>query len=181
MASLSPAELKHSKNFPFNFIVNMIDGGFFGLGLGFASFSTVLPLFVSNLTHLAILIGLIPAIHMVGWQLPQLFTARRVAQQKRYKPMVMFFTIQERLPFLGLAEFSWFIPNIGPKIALVLTFMFLVWQGLGGGFTATAWQSMIGKIIPADRWGIFFGFQSAASNLLVQCGCSDCGGSFGKE
>ena len=170
MASLSPAALKHSKNFPFNFIVNVIDGGFFGLGFGFASLSTVLPLFVSHLTHSAILIGLIPAIHVVGWQLPQIFTAQRVARQKRYKPMVMFFTIQERLPFLGLAVVSWFIPSIGPKIALALTFLFLVWQGLGGGFTATAWQSMIGKIIPRERWGVFFGSQSAAANLLASAG-----------
>lgn len=170
MATLSPTALKHSKNFPFNFIVNVIDGGFFGMGLGFASFTTVLPLFVSNLTHSAILIGLIPAIHIVGWQLPQLFTVQRVARQKRYKPMVMFFTIQERVPFLGLAVISWFIPSIGPKIALALTFACLVWQGLGGGFTATAWQSMIGKIIPRERWGVFFGFQSAAANLLGSVG-----------
>ena len=170
MATLSPAILKQSKNFPFNFIVNVIDGGFFGMGLGFASFSTVLPLFVSNLTDSAILIGLIPAIHVMGWQLPQIFTARRVARQKRYKPMVMFFTIQERLPFLGLAAVSWFIPSIGPKLALILTFIFLVWQGLGGGFTANAWQSMIAKIIPPDRWGVFFGSQSAASNLLGSVG-----------
>jgi MFS family permease len=170
VATLSTAEIKHGKNFPFNFIVNVIDGGFFGLGLGFASFTTVLALFVSNLTDSAILIGLIPAIHVVGWQLPQLFTAHRVAQQKRYKPMVMFFTVHERLPFLGLAAVSWFIPNIGPKIALFLTFSLLVWQGLGGGFTATAWQSMIGKIIPRERWGIFFGFQSAAGNLLASIG-----------
>lgn len=170
MATLSTTAIKHGKNFPFNFIVNVIDGGFFGLGLGFASFSTVLPLFVSNLTDSAILIGLIPAIHVVGWQLPQLFTAHRVAQQKRYKPMVMFFTIQERLPFLGLAAVSWFIPNIGPKIALLLTFTLLVWQGFGGGFTATAWQSLIGKIIPRDRWGVFFGFQSAAGNLFASAG-----------
>ena len=170
MAALSTSSIERSKNFPFNFIVNVIDGGFFGFGLGFASFSTVLPLFVSNLIDSAILIGLIPAIHIVGWQLPQLFTAQRVAQQKRYKPMVMFFTIQERLPFLGLAAVSWFIPNIGPKIALWLTFLLLVWQGFGGGFTATAWQSMIGKIIPRERWGIFFGFQSAAGNLLASVG-----------
>ena len=170
MATLSPAALKQNKHFPFNFLVNVIDGGFFGLGLGFASFSTVLPLFVSNLTDSAILIGLIPAIHVVGWQLPQLFTAHRVSQQKRYKPTVMFYTIQERLPFLGLAVVSWFIPKIGPEIALFLIFMLLVWQGLGGGFTATAWQSMIGKIIPRDRWGLFFGSQSAAANLLASVG-----------
>lgn len=170
MATLSPAALKQNKHFPFNFLVNVIDGGFFGLGLGFASFSTVLPLFVSNLTDSAILIGLIPAIHVVGWQLPQLFTAHRVSQQKRYKPTVMFYTIQERLPFLGLAVVSWFIPKIGLEIALFLIFMLLVWQGLGGGFTATAWQSMIGKIIPRDRWGLFFGSQSAAANLLASVG-----------
>jgi MFS family permease len=170
VANLSTTASIHSKNFPFNFIVNVIDGGFFGLGLGFASFSTILPLFVSNLTDSAILIGLIPAIHIVGWQLPQLFTAHRVAQQKRYKPTVMFFTVHERLPFLGLAAVSWFIPSIGPKIGLLLTFMLLVWQGFGGGFTATAWQSMIGKIIPKDRWGVFFGFQSAAGNLLSSAG-----------
>lgn len=148
----------------------MIDGGFFGLGLGFASLSTVLPLFVSNLTDSAILIGLIPAIHVMGWQLPQIFTAHRVAQQKRYKPMVMFFTIHERLPFFGLALVSWFIPSIGPKVALILTFVLLVWQGLGGGFTATAWQSMISKIIPQEKWGVFFGFQSAAGSLLASLG-----------
>jgi MFS family permease len=170
MAIPSIAAIKHAKNLPFNFLVNVIDGGFFGMGLGFASLTTVVPLFVSNLTDSAILIGLIPAIHVMGWQLPQIFTAQRVAQQKRYKPMVMFFTVHERLPFLGLALISWFIPNIGPKIALILTFVMLVWQGLGGGFTANAWQNMIGKIIPRERWGVFFGFQSAAGNLLASVG-----------
>ena len=170
MATLNTSTIEQNKNFPFNFIVNVVDGGFFGLALGFASFSTVIPLFVSTLTDSAILIGLIPAIHVVGWQLPQLFTAHRVSQQKRYKPMVMFFTIHERWPFFGLAIVSWFVPKIGPEIALALTFMLLIWQGFGGGFTATAWQSMIGKIIPADRWGLFFGVQSGAANLLASVG-----------
>src|SRR4030042_939529 len=94
MASLSTSAIEQNKNLPFNFIVNVLDGGFFGLGLGFASFSTVIPLFVSTLTDSAILIGLIPAIHVVGWQLPQLFTAQRVSQQKRNKPRGLFFGFQ---------------------------------------------------------------------------------------
>ncbi len=175
MATPSAALIKQAKNLPYNFIVNVIDGGFFGLGLGIASLSTVIPLFVSNLTKSAILIELIPAIHVMGWQLPQIFTAHRVARQKRYKPMVMFFTVHERLPFLGLAIISWFIPTIGPKIALVLTFIMLVWQGFGGGFTANAWQNMILKIIPRDRWGVFYGAQSAAGNLLASLGAAIAG------
>jgi MFS family permease len=170
VATLSPALLKQAKNLPFNFIVNVMDGGFFGFALGFASFTTVLPLFVSNLTHSAVLIGLIPAIHTLGWYLPQVFTAQRVSQLKRYKPMVMFWTIHERVPFLGLAILAWFVPRIGPSITLTLTFTLLVWQGFGGGMAANPWQNMIGKIIPRERWGIFFGSQTAASTLLGAVG-----------
>lgn len=151
----------------FNFTVNLLDGAFFGFALGFASFVTIIPLFVSKMTGSALLIGLIPAIHTVGWQFPQLFTAQRVARQPRYKPMVMVMTIHERLPFLGLALVAWTIPTIGVQTALILTFILLIWQGIGGGLTATAWQSMVGKIIPADIRGTFFGAQSSAANLLA--------------
>lgn len=154
-----------NKNLRFNFIVNVLDGNFFGFALGFASFVTILPLFVSTMTDSAILIGLVPAIHSVGWQLPQLLTVDRVTRLSRYKPMVVLMTLHERLPFFGLAVVAWFIPSLGPKLALLLTFGLLIWQGLGGGFTATAWQAMIGKIMPVNRRGIFFGAQSAAANL----------------
>lgn len=159
--------LKHLR---FNVTVNLLDGAFFGFAIGFASFVTIIPLFVSTLTGSAILIGLIPAIHSVGWQLPQLFTSHRVARQKRYKPMVLLMTTQERLPFLGLALVALLAPRLPVDLTLALVFFLLVWQGLGGGFTATAWQSMIGKIIPSERRGTFFGAQSASANALASLG-----------
>ncbi len=155
------------KNLVHNFVVNLFDGGFFGFALGFASFVTVIPLFVSTMTNSALLIGLIPAIHNVGWQLPQLLTANRVARLRRVKPMVLLITINERFPFLGLAAIAWFAPYLHVKLALVLTFLLLIWQGLGGGFTATAWQSMIVKIIPSELRGTFLGAQGSAANLLA--------------
>lgn len=155
------------KNLRFNVIVNMLDGGFFGMALGFTSFSTILPLFVSRMTSSAILIGLIPAIHNVGWQIPQLFIARYVAGLKRYKPMTLWMTLNERIPFLGLAAVAWLIPTIGNKTALVLTFILLIWQGLGGGFGGVPWQSMIAKLIPSENRAAFFGFQSAFANVLA--------------
>lgn len=158
------------KNLRFNWIANLVDGGFFGFALGFASFVTILPLFVSTMTDSAILIGLIPAIHSVGWQLPQLMMANHVSRQKRYKPLVLLATVQERLPYLGLVLVAWFLPALGNQAALVLTFGLLIWQGLGAGFTATAWQSMIGKIIPSEQRTTFFGSQSAVANLLSSLG-----------
>lgn len=146
---------------------NLMDGALFGMALGFASFSTILPLFVASLTQSALLIGLVPAIHGVGWQLPQLFTASHVSRLRQYKPTVLLMTIHERVPFFGLAIIALLLPLIGRQAALVLTFLMLIWQGLGGGFTANAWTSMISKIIPAETRGTFFGFQAALANLLI--------------
>ncbi len=160
-------ELNSKKTLKFNVIVNLLDGGFFGFAIGFASFVTILPLFVSTLTNSAILIGLVPAIHNMGWQLPQLLIANRVAKKTRYKPMVLLMTIHERLPFLGLALVAWFMGFLGQKLALYITFFLLIWQGLGAGLTANAWQSMVAKIIPAQYRGTFIGSQASAANFLA--------------
>ena len=167
MENMSRLEESIRKHLRFNLTVNLMDGGFFGLGWGFGSIGTIIPLFVSHMTTSALLIGLIPSIHAVGWQLPQLFMANSVSRLRRYKPMVMLMTIQERLPYLGLALVALFLAKLGNTFALVLTFGLLVWQGLGAGFTANAWQSMIAKIIPSDLRGTFFGAQAAIANILM--------------
>ena len=159
-------DTKTRKNLRFNFTVNVLDGGFFGAALGFASFITIIPLFVGNLTESAVLIGLIPAIHAVGWELPQLFTAPRVSRLSKYKRWALLMSLNERLPFLGLAVVAWFSPRLGIQWSLILTFVLLIWQGFGGGFTATAWQSLMAKIIPMNLYGTFFGIQSSAVNFL---------------
>ena len=170
MNSCFPSPLwkkKTKKNLKFNLTVGLIDGSLFGVALGFASFGTILPLFVASMTSSALLIGLVPAIHSVGWQLPQLFTASSISRMRRYKRTVIMTTIHERVPFLGFAIIALLLPFIGLKIGLVATFLFLIWQGLGGGFTANAWTSMVSKIIPSETRGSFFGMQSGLANLFI--------------
>ena len=153
------------KNIRFNFTVNVLDGAFFGFAFGFSSYVTVIPLFVASLTSSSILIGLVASLHMIGWQLPQLLTANRVARLRRYKPMALLMTVNERVPFFGLALVALSVPTLGRETALLLTFPLLIWQAMGAGLTGTPWQSMIAKIFPADIRGTFYGTQSAAANL----------------
>lgn len=164
---LTTLEKDIRENLKHNITVNLWDGGIFGAALGFASFSTILPLFAASMTDSALLIGLVPAIHSVGWQLPQLFTAGHVARLRRYKRTVLLMTIHERVPFLGFAIVALCLPILGIRSGLILTFLLLIWQGLGGGFTANAWTSMISKIIPTESRGTFFGFQAGLANLLI--------------
>ena len=153
------------KNVRFNFTVNVLDGAFFGFALGFASYVTVIPLFISTLTDSSVVIGLVAAMHGIGWQLPQLFTANRVARLRRYKPMSLLMTLNERIPFVLLAIIAFSIPVLGKNVALILSLIAIIWQAMGGGLTGTAWQSMIAKIFPPEIRGTFYGTQSAAANL----------------
>jgi MFS family permease len=150
------------RNLRYNFTVNILDGGFFGLAIGFTSFITIIPLFVAQMTESALLIGLAPAIHSVGWQFPQLLTAGWVSRSKRIKPLVLQATLHERIPFLGLAAVAWFLPQLSPQTALILTFILLTWQGFGGGLTANPWTSLMTKVIPTNLHSTFFGAQMAA-------------------
>ncbi len=167
MLPLSKVEQFGRKHLRFNVTVGFIDAGMFGIALGFASFGTILPLFVASMTDSATLIGLVPAIHSAGWLLPQLFTASHTSRLRRYKPTVLLNTIHERIPFLGFAIVALLLPRIGLQAGLIATFVFLIWQGLGGGFTANPWTSMISKIIPSENRGTFFGTQAAVANLFI--------------
>ena len=150
-----------------NAFVNIINGALFSLGVtGLASYVTIIPLFLSYLTESTVLIGFAAALFHIGLQVPQLLTSGYVAGLSRFKPMVLATTLFERLPFFGLALVALALPVIGRDAALLLTFILLGVQSLSGGFTSTAWQSMISKIIPPHFLGSFFGIQSAAGSLL---------------
>ena len=167
MLPLTKIEQFARKHLRYNVTVGMIDGGLFGIALGFGSFGTILPLFVASMTGSATLIGLVPAIHTAGWLLPQLFTASYTSRLRRYKRTVLLSTIHERIPYLGFAIVALLLPRIGLQNGLLLTFLLLTWQGLGGGFTANPWTSMISKIIPPENRGTFFGTQAAVANLFI--------------
>lgn len=161
---------KQQEHLRHNFVVNTFDGAFFGLGLGLSSFVTVLPLFVASLTDSTLLIGLIATIHLIGWQFPQLVTADYIKGLRIIRPMVLKMTLQERWPFLALALVAVFVIEVDRNLALILTLVFVSLQSLGGGLTATAWQSLLSKIMPPAMRGTFYGMQSAAANLMSSIG-----------
>ena len=129
MLPFTTLEKKIREDLKYNLTVGLSDGGFFGIGIGFASFGTILPLFVASMTDSATLIGLVPAIHSAGWLLPQLFTANHTSRLRRYKRTVLSMSIHERIPFLGFAIIALLIP--GPRRR---------WRRAAGGRATPAWS-----------------------------------------
>lgn len=159
-----------NRNYRWNFIVNAIDGSSFWFGMSFISAAVILPLFVSNFTSNPFLIGLIPFIGISGSLIPQLFMANRVerAPIKKFFPVVLGFFL-ERLPVFLLIPLSHFLAPSHPRLTLALFFVLISWNAFGAGMIIIGWQDMIGKIMPADRRGRFFGitnFLGSAAGIL---------------
>lgn len=155
------------RNYRWNFWVNLLDGTAFWLGIGFASTSTIMPLFLSKLTDSPLPVGLLAVVVQGGWFLPQLFTANAVEQLARKKPIVVnlgFFL--ERLPF-WIAALSPLLALRRPTWAIVVFLVAITWHVLGGGIVATAWQDLIARTFPVERRGRFFGLTSAVGAVAA--------------
>ncbi len=154
----------------YNFGVHSIDASFFGLALGLASWISVIPIFLAQRTDSALLVGMIASIQPMGWHLPQLLTAGRVARLPVLMPMVLRMTIIERLPFFLLALLALASERLPDGLVILGVYLLVGLVGLGGGLTATPYQALVGKIIPFDRHGFFYGIKTAAANLTLAFG-----------
>ena len=140
---------------------------FYVLAISLISRETILPLLVSTLTDSKIIIGLIPAIHSISFYLPQLFVANHAERLKRKLPFVVIGSgLIQRIPYL-LAGFAILLfAEDAPALALILLFLLLGLGAFGGGVVTPAWFTMIGKVLPVHRRGIFFGLSDGGGMLM---------------
>ncbi|MDE2852911.1 MAG: MFS transporter [Chloroflexota bacterium] len=166
-STASPVE----KNVNWNFSVNVLDNMFYALAISLVSQETIMPLLVSRLTDSTIAVGLIPAIFSLCFLLPQLFVANHAERLPRKLPFVLLGSgLLQRLPYplIGLALLLFAIE--APGLALILFFVGIATAAFGGGIVTPAWFSMIGKVIPTRRRGIFFGLADGGGLLLAVLG-----------
>ena len=156
-----------AKNFRWNFSVNLIDITFITLAFSVISRETITPLLISNLTDSKIAIGFVPAIFSLCFYLPQLFAANHAERLKRKLPFVMLVGgILERVPyfFLGFAVF--FFAESAPIVALICIYLAIGLGAFGAGVATPAWFSMIGKVLPVKKRGIFFGLADGLGTFM---------------
>jgi MFS family permease len=155
------------QNFRWNFSVNLIDITFITLAMSLISKETIMPLLVSHLTDSKIAIGLITAIFSISFYLPQLFAANHAESMKRKLPFVRFIGgLFERVPYLLIGIAVLLFAQDSPTITLILFFLGIGTAALGAGIATPAWFTMIGKVLPVNRRGIFFGVSEGLGALI---------------
>jgi MFS family permease len=142
------------------------ESSWFGLGLVFASTTTVLPEFISRLTGSAVLVGLIISLTEGAWRAPQLLFANWVTNKPLKKiyltragwigrPMYLYIALALAL---GAAR--------APVLAAVLFFLFHTLMYLAMSVDTIVWWDVLAKAVPAARRGRVLGFSTALRGTM---------------
>ena len=158
---LPPADIRR------NYRLGVINGVLFALGDSLSSAGLVLALLVRQLGGSLALVGLLPALQIGGFLLPQLLVGGRL-QAMPYK-----LPLYRRAAFARLSAFAAMLlaifaaSSLPPNISLLLIILFYSIFNFGGGTSTLAFQDVVAKVIPPRRRGSFFGTRQLFGGLLT--------------
>jgi MFS family permease len=129
--------------------------------MAFVSQAAILPLFVAHYTSTQWIIGLIPAIFMLGLQGPQVLGA---AYRSRLASFWGAFKTQILLPRLALFAMA-LTPLLPGDAALAGFFLCFCAFSVTLGFQVPSWFEYVSYLVPPDRRGRFFGYRHALGGV----------------
>lgn len=150
-----------------NFIMNVLDGAVYALGMSLVSRTTVLPLFVHKLGGGSVAVGLIPVLWWIGFSFPQLLIAgpaRRAASKRR---LLLQTSLVQRLPWLLLALISAFaVQHVGPSVGLALFLGGFLLAAVAGSINLPVWFDVVAQVTPVRLRGRLFGTRAVLWGLF---------------
>ncbi len=155
-----------SRDIRWNFAAAVVDAAGWGLGMGLISHTTILPLFVGQITPEPLAVGLIPALMYFGWYLPGILVSRWVDSLPRVRASVMWIALIERLALLAIAAACPLFGIRRPELLLMIFFGSWAVMNIAMGANTPGYFKLIAKTIPASMRGRLYGLGGAISGLL---------------
>jgi predicted MFS family arabinose efflux permease len=139
-----------------SFFFGVANGGLLLLGDALIHPVLVLTVFVSQLTERGLLVGLVPAMSVSLWFLPQAIAAAFVEGRRRQLPWATWGGIVRALAIAILAAVV-LARGVGPSPTL-LTVFFVCYAvyNLAAGFAFVPLVELTARAVPPDRRGFFF-------------------------
>ena len=150
----------------FNYIACFCDVIGFSLGILFFNPDTLLPAFVSRLSPNKIWVGIVTAINISGFFLPQLLAASWV-QRLTYKRLyVLTLALVERAAIFAIVPLLFYHNSISSTKLLTIFCLFFAMHTLCMGCNGPAYFDLVSKVIPTHQRGVMYGFGSGIGCFL---------------
>lgn len=134
-----------------NYFLYICDGATYAAGLAFVSQESVLPSMIRELGGADWLIGLSPALLMIGTMATPLLFVHKIESLSSYRDYVFRFSLLQRAVPLFSALVLLFAWPLFPSSSVLLAGLTPLFMGLFGGTLSPAFWSLYGKLLPEKR------------------------------
>jgi len=148
----------------YNIVSCLIDNGSWAFGMAFFSTTSIIPAFLSKLGAGSVIVGLVPAIMILGVCLPGTFVAGHIERMPIARKWLFPMATLERIPLLLIGILSL---CINQHSALIGAFLVLIGlYSLLAGLNQPAYWKVIGKSIPTSWRGRLYGYSGLTGGIL---------------
>ncbi len=156
-----------------NFFYGVVNGVLVTGGDAFLHSALVIAPFLALIGAPAVAIGLVPAIRVGGYFLPQLLVANHLSQQP-YKMPYYNLTSGLRIGSLALMTAAAFFLGVDhPGLTVAIVLVALTVNAVGSGIAGVPFADVTAKIVPHNRLGTFWVLRNSIGGLLaLLCGWS---------
>jgi MFS family permease len=131
-----------------NILFQSLDTGIFMMAMVFFHQMTIMVAFVKQLYDSPLIVSLIPALLLVGFNLPGLFTTRLAERHALRKKFVGVFGLLQRICILLMALSTFLLKPCGPSLTVACVLFFYFGFSFFGGVGTPAWLDFSAKTIP---------------------------------
>ena len=150
----------------FNYFACLTDVIGFSLGILFFNPDTLLPAFVSRLSPDKIWVGIVTAINISGFFLPQLLAASWVQRLTYKRIYVLTLALVERAAIFSIVPLLLFHNSISAITLLTIFCLFFALHTLCMGCNGPAYFDLISKVIPTRQRGVMYGVGAGIGGLF---------------
>jgi hypothetical protein len=148
------------------FLLGVLNGALYQMGIAFVDPSTVLPVFINELTRSELAVGAVSAVAGAGWLLPQLFVANYVQVMPRKLPVYRWAAVVRLAAMFGLVAALYVLGGRARLILPVFLVLYAVFM-FAGGAGGISFIDVVAKTIPPYRIGSFFGQRLLYGGILA--------------
>ena len=149
--------MKRALGYDRSFMLGVINGVLFNLADTVLGGTTVLPIFISQITASKVLIGLAGTMANAGMFMPQLVVANLIEHLKRKMPV---YTWSGAVRIATMWAIAFLVAFAGHVSSAVLLSGFLILYAaycLAGGVANIPFMDIVARTVPSERRGTFFG------------------------
>ncbi len=150
-----------------NFFLGVVNGVFVTAGDAFFHGSLVLAPFLAELGTSPVVIGLIPAMRVALYFLPQLVVANRLSHEAHKLPYYRITSTTRNLAFLAMSLVVLFGSGLSPGLVAGVVVAMVAINATAGGIGGVPFADVTAKVVPHGRLGTFWAARNVVGGVLA--------------